>query len=163
MGSILCEVSDEHAIPAAHIGVDLDDVRKRYPAEADEIARLDALMQRGDETEDQFLTLVELLVRVGAVRDAEYLLRRNIPDGKVDVYTRLFGTAVPDAFARAIEAWSKQFDVELTHVRTKDFLEEVYIAQTGEITFDHAERDAIMADTDAGLFRFDGERWISAE
>src|SRR5438552_579371 len=109
-------MGDDCGIPAASIGgVDLDAIAKDFPDQAREIARLEALMHRGEETKEEFRSLCELLHRVGATKDAEYLLRRNMEyyEGE-ELYQRLFGTAVPDNFAKASERFAEEFGLELT-------------------------------------------------
>ena len=173
-------MSDDHEIPAASLGdVDLDALRARHPREAAEIERLDALVQTGHESPAEFLRLCELLHLVGATRDAEYLLRRNLDhyDGR-PLYEQLFGDEVPARFARAIAAFAAQFAVALTLDDQGDFLEETHsslprgrherpAALDGPATvrFDFVERDHVTADvcSDDGesdaLLRFAADRW----
>lgn len=86
---------DEHAIPAANIGdTDVVALAQTNPAAATEIARLEDLMNRGEETKEEFLHLCQLLFDIGSVAASEYLLRRNLDyyEGHA-LYVRLFGTA----------------------------------------------------------------------
>src|SRR5690242_20739309 len=70
---------DEHAIPAANIGdTNLISLAKTNPEAAEEIARLEDLMNRGAETKEEFLRLCQLLFDVGSVAVSEDLLRRNL-------------------------------------------------------------------------------------
>jgi hypothetical protein len=107
-------MDDEHgyAIPAANIGdTDLIALAQTIPDAATGIARLEALMNRGEETKEEFRRLCQLLFDVGSIAAAEYLLRRNLDDyeGKA-LYTRLFGTAKQEEFDAAIEAFECQFE-----------------------------------------------------
>jgi hypothetical protein len=119
-------MSDEHAIPAASIrGVDLEAIAARFPEEAREIARLGDLMERGEETEGEFRRLCELLHTVGETKEGEYLLRRNLAyyEG-LETYQRLFGTAIPDNFSRAIASFAEEFGLHLTLRRERAFLDQ---------------------------------------
>ena len=153
---------DEYSIPAANIGdVDLDDVAKQFPVEAREIARIEDLMNRGEETKAEFLQLCELLHRVGGTKDAEYLLRRNLEyyEGW-ELYRRLFGTVVPDTFARAVDRFTEEFGLQLTRQKEWDFLDEEYLSTPLEsviprfnilnrpciVRFNYSDRDFIVAD-----------------
>jgi hypothetical protein len=113
-----------YAIPGANIGdTDLAAIARVNPEVAEEIARLEGLMHRGEETKEEFLHLCQLLFDVGSVAAAEYLLRRNLDyyEGQ-DLYTRLFGTVKVDEFDAAVEAFRTQFDLELELVAQEDFL-----------------------------------------
>src|SRR5262245_58399644 len=109
---------DRFAIPAANIGdTDLVALAQTNPAAAKEIARLEGLMNRGEETNEEFLHLCRLLFDVGSVAASEILLRRNLDyyEGHA-LYVRLHGTAKQEEFAAAIEAFKSQFDVDLVLV-----------------------------------------------
>jgi hypothetical protein len=182
---------DDYRIPAASIGdVDLGVVAQRFPGEAREIRRLEDLMHRGEETREEFWHLCELLHRVGATEDAEYLLRRNIAcaQGR-ERYRTLFGTAVPDAYERAIECFAREFGLELTPDQERDFLDHEYRSTPGAVAprfnilnhpcvirFTFSHRDFVVADVvDAAaneaekvnyfdlntnvFFRWQHERW----
>lgn len=155
-------MSDESGIPAASIGeVDLEVVARRFPEEAKEIARLESLMHCGEETKDEFRRLCELLHHVGGTKDAEYLLRRNLEyyEGW-ELYQRLFGTAVPDDYTRAIERFSEEFGLELTLEKERDFLDREYLSEPLDdetprfnvlnqgcvIRFSYSHRDFVIAD-----------------
>ena len=116
---------DPTAIPAASIGgIDLNILYRLNPAAAKEIARIGDLMGRGEETDEEFLQLCQLLFDAGAVEDAEYLLRRNISyDGGLSLYERLFGDTKPTEFEKAIKAFQEQFEVRLENKRDRDFLD----------------------------------------
>jgi hypothetical protein len=106
---------DRYAIPAANIGdTDLAAVARTPPAAAEEIARIEQLMNRGEETKEEFLQLCQLLFDVGSVAASEILLRRNLDhyEGH-DLYVRLFGTTKQEEFQTAIEVFQSQFEVEL--------------------------------------------------
>ena len=80
------------AIPAANIkDVDLVAVARTDPDAAREIARLGHLMEHGEESNEEFCHLCELLHDVGEEAKAEYLLRRNLTEGQIthDLYIRL--------------------------------------------------------------------------
>jgi hypothetical protein len=129
---------DAGAIPAANIGdTDLVALAQTNPAAAKEIARLEELMNRGEETKEEFLRLCQLLFNVGSVEVSEYLLRRNLDyyEGHA-LYIRLFGTARQDEFNVAIEAFKSQFDLELTLVAEKYFLVSTFRTEGGPARFD---------------------------
>jgi hypothetical protein len=153
-------MDDGYAIPAATVrDVDLSGVD---PALAAEIRRLGDLMERGEETPEQFSELVRLVLGAGHSTKAEYLLRRNL-EGVANgpaLYRDLFGTEKPDEFATAIEAFGEQFGVELELVENRDFLDQVYHTRAGsprwdvfrllgkpcEVRFDYGDPDAVAAD-----------------
>ena len=112
----------EHAITAAGIHeVDLDAIRARFPAEADEIASLGARLDAGQETPAEFLRLCELLHQVGETREGEYLLRRNMDFyGGEALYARLYGDRAARELARAIACFGEQVEVDLGEVRQQD-------------------------------------------
>src|SRR5438128_8649027 len=122
-----------HAIPAANIGdTDLSALAKTNPDAAKEIARLEDLMNRGEETKEEFRRLCQLLFDVGSVGAAEILLRRNLDyyEGRA-LYTQLFGTAKQEEFDAAIEAFKSQFNLELVLVTQNDFLISTFHADGG--------------------------------
>jgi hypothetical protein len=150
------------AIPAANIGnTDLVALGQTNRAAAKEIARLRDLMDRGEETKEEFLRLCQLLFEVGSVGASEYLLRRNLNyyEG-LALYNRLFGTTRQDEFLAAIEAFKSQFDLELMLVAEKEFLISTFRTDGGparfdafallsrpcEIKFGYIEQDMIEAD-----------------
>jgi hypothetical protein len=151
-----------YAIPAAGIGdTDLIALAQTNPGAAKEIARLEDLMNRGEETKEEFRYLCRLLFDVGAVADAEYLLRRNLEDYEGEaLYVQLFGTAKQDEFEAAIEAFKSQFQVDLVRARKGDFLVLRFHSDGGpprwdnfallsrpcEIKIGYIERDTIEAD-----------------
>ena len=153
---------DPTAIPAASIGaIDLGLLYRSDPSSAEEIARLEGLMNRGDETDEEFLKLCRLLSDAGAVDDAEYLLRRNIDyEGGRDLYDELFGSAKINEFERAIKTFETQFGTTLSGRDDSDFLTAVFRStpapsQTGyfsilskacEVTIEFAEKTTINAD-----------------
>jgi hypothetical protein len=119
-------VDDDHkyAIPAASIGnTDLVSLARTNPDAAREIERLAGLMNRGEETKQEFRHLCQLLFDVGSVSAAEILLRRNADhyEGRA-LYAQLFGTAKQDEFESAIEAFKSQFNLELMLAAKNDFL-----------------------------------------
>jgi hypothetical protein len=153
---------DEHVIPAANIGdTDLVALAQTNPAAAKEIARLEDLMDRGEETKAEFLELCQLLFDVGAVSASELLLRRNLDyyEGHA-LYVRLFGTAKQEEFAAAIDAFKSQFTVDLELVAEEEFLVSKFRSQGGpprfddfallsrpcEFAFGYIERDRIEVD-----------------
>jgi len=153
---------DKYAIPAASIGdTDLDAVAQTNPAATKEIARLEDLMNRGEESKHHFLRLCQLLFDVGSVADSEYLLRRNMDyyEGE-SLYRRLFGTAKQEEFDTAIDAFRSQFDLNLTLAEENDFLVTVFHSDSGpprsdefqllshpcEIKIGYIEQDKIEAD-----------------
>jgi hypothetical protein len=157
-------MDDDHqyAIPAASIGdTDLDAVAQSNPAAAKEIARLEALMNRGEESKDDFLRLCQLLFDVGSVAAAEILLRRSLDyyEGEA-LYTRLFGTTKQDEFDCAIQAFESQFNLQLSLTEKNDFLVSTFHANGGpprsddfellthpcEIKIGYIEQDKIEAD-----------------
>ncbi len=157
-------MNDEHryAIPAASIGdTDLVAIAQTDPGAAKEIERLVAQMDQGEETREEFLRLCQLLFDVGSTASAEYLLRRNLDhyEGQV-LYARLFGTTKQEEFKAAIEAFKRQFDLELVLAVQKDFLVSSYYSAGGpprfdafallskpcEIKFGYIEREKIEAD-----------------
>ena len=153
---------DAGAIPAANIGdTDLVALAQTDPAAAREIARLEDLMNRGEETKEEFLRLCQLLFDVGSVAASEYLLRRNLDYyGGHTLYVRLFGTGKQEEFYTAIEAFKSQFDADLVLIAEKDFLVSMFRSAGGpprsdafallsrpcEIKFGYIEQDRIEAD-----------------
>lgn len=124
---------DKYAIPAAGIGdIDLNVVARTNPTAAKEIARLEGLMNRGEESKDEFFCLCQLLFDVGSVADSEYLLRRNLDcyQGGA-LYKKLFGTAKQEEFDAAIDAFKSQFDLNLTLVERNDFLDTTFQSDGG--------------------------------
>jgi hypothetical protein len=157
-------MDDEHeyAIPAANIGdTDLVSLAQTNPEAAQEIVRLVELMDRGEETKEEFLRLCQLLFDVGSTTAAEYLLRRNLDyyEGRA-LYTRLFGRTKEEEFDAAIEAFKSQFDLELVLVAENDFLVSTFHSRGGpsrsdafallsmpcEIKFGYIEQEKIEAD-----------------
>ena len=153
---------DRFAIPAANIGdTDLVALAQTNPAAAKEIARHEDLMNRGEESKEEFLKLCQLLFDVGSVAAAEILLRRNLDyyEGHA-LYVRLFGTAKQDGFQTAIEAFKSQFEVDLLLIAEKEFLVSVFHTEGGsprfddfdllsrpcEIKFGYIEQDKVEAD-----------------
>jgi hypothetical protein len=175
-GTATMDDEDRHAIPAANIGdTDLVALAQANPAAAKEIARLVDLMNRGEETKEEFLQLCQFLFDVGSVEASEYLLRRNLDyyEGH-SLYVRLFGTARQEEFHAAIEAFKSQFDVDLVLIAEKDFLVSKFRTDGGpprsdafallsrpcEIKFGYIEQDKIEADVtllDPGREVFDGD------
>jgi hypothetical protein len=179
-------------IPAASIGsIDLALLAETNPGAASEIARLEDLMNRGEERPEEFLRLCQLLHDVGAVGDAEHLLRRNLDhyDGRT-LYNDLFGTAKQDEFETSIHTFAWQFDVKLRLVQDQEFLLSTYQSEPGgprtdqlallsmpcEIQFGYVERDTIEADVgslddhpdapfydDHLVFHFNAGRWRLAK
>lgn len=157
-------MDDEHgyAIPAANIGdTDLIALARTNPARAKEIARLEALMNCGEETKEEFRCLCQLLFEVGSVAAAELLLRRNLDyyEGEA-LYTRLFGTAKQEEFDAAIEMFKSQFSIDLVQVAQREFLVSVFRTDGGpprsdafallsrpcEIKFGYIEQEKVEAD-----------------
>jgi len=157
-------MDDDHkyAIPAARVGNRaLDAIARTDPAAAKEIARLENLMNCGEESKADFLRLCQLLFKVGSVADSEYLLRRNMDyyEGE-SLYRRLFGTAKQEEFDTAIDAFKSQFSLSLTFVETRDFLETIFHSDGGpprsddfqllshpcEIKIGYIQQDKIEAD-----------------
>jgi hypothetical protein len=153
---------DARAIPAATIDdTDFLTLAQTNPAAGKEIARLEDLMNRGEETKEEFLQLCQLLFDVGSVAASEYLLRRNLDyyEGHA-LYGRLFGTARQEEFEAAIEAFKSQFDVDLVLMAEKDFLisrfrsdgcpqrsaDFALLSRPCEIKFGYIEQDVIEAD-----------------
>jgi hypothetical protein len=153
-------MSEGFAIPAATVqDVDLSAVDPTLVAE---IRRLGDLMERGEETPEEFAGLVRLLAEAGHPAKAEYLLRRNVEvaAGELALYRELFGTAKPDEFAAAVEAFAEQFGVGVEFVSSRGFLDALYRVQPGpprsdafallgepcEVRFDFADPDFVAAD-----------------
>jgi hypothetical protein len=175
-GAAAMDHEDRYAIPAANIGdTDLVALAQTNPAAAKEIARLEDLMNRGQETRKEFLQLCQLLFDVGSVAASELLLRRNLDyyEGHA-LYVRLFGTAKQEEFHAAIEAFKSQFDVDLVLIAEKDFLVSVFHTDGGpprfddfdllsrpcEIKFGHIEQDnveAVVTLLDPGREIFDAD------
>ena len=124
---------DKYAIPAASIGdTDLNAVEQTNPAAAKEIARLEDLMNRGEESKDDFLRLCQLLFDVGSAGDSEYLLRRNLDYYEGDsLYKQLFGTTKQDEYDTAVDAFKSQFTLELKPIETNDFLDTTFRSDGG--------------------------------
>lgn len=129
-------MDDDHkyAIPAANIGdTDLDAIARTNPNAAKEIARLENLMGRGEETPEEFCTLCQLLHDVGETANSEYLLRRNLDedDPTHGLYFKLFGNRIPDEFDAAIESFKSQFNISLSFVEKNDFLDTTFNSDGG--------------------------------
>jgi hypothetical protein len=125
------EADEAERTPAASISdVDLDSIPER---EAEEIARLGEKMEQGEDTEEDFLRLCQLLYTVGHRAKSEYLLRRNLEEGEPghDLYIGLFGTVKQEEFESAVEAFKSQFDVEISFVEKCDFLDWEFHSQGG--------------------------------
>jgi hypothetical protein len=152
----------EYIIPAASIGdIDLSTLAQTNPVAAKEIARLEDLMNRGEETKQEFRRLCRLLFDVGAVAESEYLLRRNVGyyEGE-SLYDQLFGRAKLDEFEAAIAAFKSQFDLELALIEVNDFLISTFLSEGGpprsdpfallsrpcEIKIGYIKQDRIEAD-----------------
>jgi hypothetical protein len=178
-GSAAVDDENRYAIPAANIGdTDLVTLAQTNPAAAKEIARLENLMNRGEETKAEFLQLCQLLFDVGSVAASEILLRRNLDgDEGHSLYVRLFGTAKQDEFHTAIEAFKSQFDVHLVLIAEKDFLVSVFhttgapprlddfslLSKPCEIKFGYVEQDTVEADVtllDPGREIFKPDEWL---
>ena len=166
----------EYAIPAAGIGdTDLDSVAQSNPVAAKEIARLEDLLNRGEETNEEFLRLCQLLFDVGSVAAAEILLRRNLDyyEGEA-LYATLFGTEKQDEFDAAIQAFELQFNVQLSLKERTNFLELTFHSdggpprsddfsllsrqceiQIGYIEQDKIEADVVLHDPDREVFQAD--------
>ncbi len=161
-GTVAMDDEDAGAIPAANIGdTDLVAIAQTNLAATKEIARLEDLMNRGEETKEEFLRLCQLLFDVGSVSASEYLLRRNLDyyEGHA-IYVRLFGTARQEEFDAAIDAFKSQFDVDLELVAENDFLISTFrsdgssprfdnfalLSRPCEIKFGYIEQDMIEAD-----------------
>ena len=169
-------MGDGFKIPAATVqDVDLSAADAALSAE---IRRLGDLMDRGDETPEEFACLIRLLVEVGQPAKAEYLLRRNVEVavGELAFYRELFGTAKPDEFAAAFEAFAKQFGVGLEFVSSRGFLDGLYRMRPGpprpgefallgepcEVQFDFADPDFVAADVSSETDeRYLLLRWVS--
>ena len=151
----------KYGIPAASIGdTDLVALAQTNPETAKEVARLENLMDCGEETKEEFLRLCQLLFDVGSFAVAEHLLRRNLDyyEGRA-LYTQLFGTAKQVEFDAAIEAFKSQFDLELSLIAQNDFLVSTFQTDGGpprsdafallsrpcEIKFGYIEQEKIEA------------------
>ena len=170
---------DRYAIPAANIGdTDLVALAQTNPAAAKEITRIEDLMNRGEETKEEFLQLCQLLFAVGSIAASEILLRRNLDcyEGHA-LYFRLHGTAKQEEFAAAIEGFKSQFKVDLVLIAEKDFLISLFRSDGGpqrfddldllsrpcEIKFGYIEQDKVEADVtllDLGREVFDADECL---
>ncbi|MCE9547170.1 MAG: hypothetical protein K8T25_16980 [Planctomycetia bacterium] len=152
----------EYGIPAANIGdIDLEVLAQTDPESAREIARLDALMNLGEESKEEFRRLCKLLFDAGSVAAAEILLRRNLDyyEGEA-LYLQLFGSTKEDEFVFAMEAFKSQFEIDLVLEKENQFLVSTYhsgggpprwddfrlLSQPCEIKFGYFEQDKIEAD-----------------
>jgi hypothetical protein len=153
-------MNGDYSIPAATVqDVDLSGAN---PVLATQVRELGALMERGEETPEQFAQLIRLLVQIGHGSKAEYLLRRNletVEDG-LNLYKTLFGTSKADEFAAAVKAFEVQFGIGLEFVCSRGFLDTQYrtgpgLAKTDtfellkepcEVWFDFADPDVVAAD-----------------
>lgn len=175
-------MDDRSAIPAATVqDVDLSAADPMLTAE---ILRLGELMERGDETPEQFADLIRLLIRAGHPRKAEYLLRRNlevVADGP-RLYQELFGTGRPDEFTASVEGFRRQFEVGLEFISSRGFLDALYRVLPGpprsdvfrllgepcEVRIEYSDPDAVVADVSSLsseeylLLRWVGGAWESA-
>lgn len=126
------------------------------------IRRLGDLMERGDETPEEFARLVRLLVEAGHYAKGEHLLRRNVEvaAGELALYRELFGTAKPDEFAAAVQSFAEHFRVGLEFVGSRGFLDGLYrmlpgpprmdafalLGEPCEVRFDFADPEFVAAD-----------------
>ncbi|QDU28257.1 hypothetical protein ETAA8_33570 [Anatilimnocola aggregata] len=153
---------DGYAFPAANIGdTDLVALAQTNPTAAKEIARLEVLLSRGEETKEEFLQLCQLLFDVGSISASEILLRRNLDyyEGHA-LYVRLHGSAKQEEFATAIAAFKSQFEVDLVLMAENYFLVSMFRSNGGprrfddlvllsspcEIKFGYIEQDKVEAD-----------------
>lgn len=151
-----------NGIPAASIGdTDLASIARTSPHAAEEIARLEERMHRGEESKEEFLRLCELLFDVGSTAAAEFLLRRNLDfyEGQ-NLYARLFGTEKQEEFDNAIDVFGLQFDLELTLLEHESFLVSIFhskgsaprsdvfslLSRPCEIKIAYIEQDTVEAD-----------------
>jgi len=121
-------MTDDRKSPAASIAdVDLAAIEKQNPAAAREISRLGERLAGGEESNEDFRALCQLLYDAGEKASAEHLLRRNLEyyEGHAQ-YSELFGTAKQEEFDSSIESFKSQFHVELEFVKHHDFLDDVY-------------------------------------
>lgn len=149
-------MTEEGAIPAANIeDVDMESVAQRDPAAAQEIAELATLLGQGEETEEQFRRLCQVLYELDEKAEAEYLLRRNLEEGDENhkLYLQLFGTLKIDELRAAINAFEAQFEAKLEFIEKLGFLDETYRCSKltlfegpCEVRFDYAEKNVITAD-----------------
>jgi len=169
-------MGDSFAIPAATVqDVDLSGADAVLAAE---IRRLGDLMERGDESPEEFAKLIRLLVEAGQVSKAEFLLRRNLETvaGELLLYRELFGTMKPDEFTAAIQGFIQQFGVVLEFVSSRGFLDGLYRIQPGpprsdafallaercEVRFDFVDPNFVAADVSSESDeRYLLLRWVS--
>jgi hypothetical protein len=139
---------DPSKIPAASIDhLDLSSVVKASPVDAEEINRIGNLLAVGDENEQDFIRLCELLRKHGFAEESEELLRANVVekgDAIHQAYTRSHGHTASDVLSRAIADFSQQLGVTLELVREPGFLRFEYLSKP----------DAVPNDLDPAFMRF---------
>ncbi len=117
-------------IPAATTDdVDIALVASLSPEAADEIKRIGALIDTGHETDDDIIRLGELLHQFGQPALGEEKLRKGVfeeGDAIYKTYRRLFGYAADEEFMHSIEAFARQFNVQLVELKRPDFMKRVY-------------------------------------
>jgi hypothetical protein len=112
-------------IPAGTIDdIDLGKVRAADPARAAQIEVLGERLHTGEMTNEELLTLCQLLHDVGEMARAESLLRSNVTDGDAghSLYVRLFGDQLERLFEGAVSRFAEQFGVELCFLRSPRYL-----------------------------------------
>jgi hypothetical protein len=130
-------------IPAASLrGVDLDRLRRDHPVQAEEISRIGLLMNQGEETDEDFRQLCQLLYDVGCVAKSEELLRANAKEGDNNhaLYMRLHGTLAEEKLIQAVDYLERQFGIALTRLRSPRYLNVVYSSKPLSVPSDVEKR-----------------------
>lgn len=85
-------------------------------------------MNRGEETDEEFRQLCQLLYDVGCVAKSDELLRANATEGDNNhaLYMRLHGANAEIQFNQAVDCFQRQFGVALTRQRSPRYLNVVY-------------------------------------
>lgn len=108
-------------------GVRIERIRIRSPETAEELMHLGSLMDRGIDSDSDFLRVCQLLLDSDEREKAKTLLLANCEEG--DPAHRLFDREFPQCereFAKSVTAYSAQFHCSLRKIRRARHLSWVY-------------------------------------
>lgn len=132
------QMKNPHVIPSASIsGIDLQRIESDSANAAREIIRIGELLDHGNETEEDFIRLCDLLYAHGEPAKSEELLRCNIAeegDAYYRAYRRLHDFTADIGFEKCILAFEAQFGVQFKKVMNSRFLRRDYISEPTIIT-----------------------------
>lgn len=173
-------------IPAASLaGIDLNRIRDQYGSVADELMHIDTLMSSGNDSDQDFLRLIKLLLQIGERSKAKALLVANCKHGEpLEDLLRLEFPEVIHSYEKSIDAFAQQYRCLLKIVHVFGLLSNVYscdaqamqpdeqIAEIlshpagSQVSINYGPEGFIYADlcemSDSGKalpFRFDEQNW----